>query len=390
MRILSALVFLAALDPANAFELRGSIKSYAIHQEANNLGSDIDSLDGRLRLTAKVNPTAFSGELAYEIVPLLRKNIPPQPTVLLRPRPASYRCIDLNPEVFTDDDEFFLFHNLDRALVSLSPSFAEIHIGRQAVAFGVSRVIVPTDIITLYTFNSLDQEYRIGVDAVRALIPLGELTELEVGYIAGNDFLWQQSALYARGHRNLAGSDIELVLIQFRENTLLGASVESSISDAGVWLEAAYTWTRSFEPLIMANDYFRLSTGADYKLTDDLYVFGEYHYSSAGTTRRGQVPQNIQQVAYTQGAVYLLGEHYLTPGIAWDATPLTKLNVELLTNLVDISAYLSTKLEYSLKQNLILEGGLLLPMNTGMDNLGISSEFGYYPTVVYLDLRHYF
>lgn len=345
----------------------------------------MSTLDARLRLSASVHPGAFRGEAAWELVPLFRPKLPVQPSLLLRPMPSSYRAYDFNREVFTDDDEFFLFHNLDRLFISLSPSFAELHIGRQALSFGVSRAVLPTDIITFFTFDTLDQEHRIGVDAARGLIPLGELSELELGYIAGDKFCWQQSALYGRARTNLEGSDFEVLLMHFRENTLLGASLESSVADAGIWLEAAYTWARSFELFVEAKNYFRLSVGADYNFAEGVYLFGEYHYSSAGELERALVPANLMQVAYSQGGVYLLGRHYFVPGLSWEITPLTVLRSQLLCNLSDISAYLSASLEHSLSEDLYIELGGFISINRGQ-----GSEFGYYPDIVYAALRRYF
>ena len=55
--------------------------------------------------------------------------------------------------------------------------------------------------------------------------------------------------------------------------------------------------------------------GLDYSFNGKTYTFIEYHYNGAGTDRPEDYLTNIDQSAYTRGGVYLLGVHYLAPGI---------------------------------------------------------------------------
>ena len=92
----------------------------------------------------------------------------------------------------------------------------------------------------------------------------------------------------------------------------------------------------------------------------------------------------VNQVAYTQGAVYLLGKHYLAPGFRYEFTPLRQWHGQMLINLNDPSAYLNSVFEFSLAEDVYLDFGLLYGMGPS------NSEFMLYPNVVYLAVKRYF
>ena len=91
------------------------------------------------------------------------------------------------------------------------------------------------------------------------------------------------------------------------------------------------------------------------------------------------------------GAVYLLGEHYLAPGISHELTPLVTATAEVLYNLSDASAYLHASIDYSLAENVYLAGGGYIGIGRGPTAAEpFRSEFGSYPRMVYTSFRYYF
>ena len=134
-----------------------------------------------------------------------------------------------------------------------------------------------------YSFDELDSEERIGVDAVRFRVPIGFMGELDASYLFGKDFKFEKSAFYLRSKVYLGHSDISLLALGFQENLLLGFDLSRSIGGAGFWLEAAYVIPDALAKNSTINDknYFRSTIGIDYSLTDITYGYIEYHFFSA-------------------------------------------------------------------------------------------------------------
>ena len=325
-----------------------------------------------------------------------------------------YRVDDLNLRIWPDDpgegDYVALFQNLDRLYVAVRAPTFDVFVGRQAIAWGSAKAINPTDILAPFLYTEIDVEDRIGVDAARVRIPAGLLGEVDVGYVAGEGFKWEESATFVRGKFYAGETDFALIGMAFRENALAGIDVTRAIGGAGTWCEAAYVWADAFDGRTAESedmDYLRLSVGADYSVTSGVYMYLEYHFNGAGTNEPNEYFINIlsNPTAYAEGAVYFLGRHYLLPGASWQVSPLTSLFVQVLANLSDGSFLFAPYLEYNATDNLYLSLGgyvavgenpeaLILPFasNEGEDNVIpiLNSEFGAYPTQYYAFLRYYF
>ena len=99
--------------------------------------------------------------------------------------------------------------------------------------------------------------------------------------------------------------------------------------------------------------------------------------------------------AYAEGNVYLLGRHYLSVGGTYPLTPLLPLSFLLTVNLRDPSAGVSLGLEYNIRENLYVSGGLFAglgpdPELSGGLPIAYRSEFGAYPTLLYTAVKAYF
>jgi hypothetical protein len=323
-----------------------------------------------------------------------------------------YRVDDLNLLVWPDSsdlDHVALFQNLDRLYATLHARSFDLYVGRQAIAWGSAKSINPTDIIAPFLYTEIDIEDRVGVDAARLRVPAGSLGEVDIGYVAGRDLEWEESAAFVRGKFYALKTDVSLIAMAFREHAMAGFDVTRAIGGAGAWCEAAYVWARAFDNRSAVGDeedYLRLSAGADYNFGAGVYTFLEYHYSGVGATDPQQYVENIaaNPTAYADGAVYLFGQQYLIPGVTWQATPLTSLAGQVLANLNDGSFLFAPYLEYNASDNLYLSAGgyvalgenpTAIPVTTfaSDDNVVIpsfNSEFGAYPTQYYGFLRYYY
>ena len=80
----------------------------------------------------------------------------------------------------------------------------------------------------------LDTEDRVGVDVVRVRIPVGVMGEVDTGYIFGNAFDFDKSAVFLRTQFECAETDFSVVLLAFQRDLLIGLDVARGIGGAGV------------------------------------------------------------------------------------------------------------------------------------------------------------
>ena len=311
-----------------------------------------------------------------------------------------YRVDDLNPEIWEEESgDYGILHNLDRLQLTLRLPRADLIVGRQAISWGSARAINPTDILAPFAYGEIDVEDRLGVDAVRLRAPLGLMGELDGGMAFGPDLAADNSAWFLRARYFILHTDFFGIISGFRGNTLLGFDLTRALSGFGSWLEAGYVVVED-DTTVGEHNYWRVSLGADYSLRDGTYLFAEYHYSEAGVTDPADYPPLAGLTPYREGGVYLLGRHYLIPGVTRPITPLLTATVQVITNinLENPSAYLTVTMEYSICDNSYLSWGVYKGAGKGPypddDNMFaaplIGSEFGSYAGRFYFSYRTYF
>ena len=373
----------------------------------------IGAVNNRLRLKLSINPVSWlSLDASYDFSPRIQDPSLFQESIFFASIDSSgYRADDfparLYPRTGKLAGSFGIFHNLDRFFVTVKTKIADIFIGRQAIAWGSAHFINPTDVIAPFTFNELDTEERRGVDALRVRVPLGMMDELDMGYIFGKDLKFSGSAFYLRGKIYLLKTDISALLMGFRENLLAGLDITRAVGGAGAWVEAAYVVPDFFKKdkdLYAVDEeyrknYFRASAGMDYNFSGKLYGFFEYHFNSAGGKKSIDYTEVFNKVAFTEGAVYLMGQHYLNLGVTYQVTPLIPFTGIVIVNANDGSITLSPSLEYNIAENIYISGGAYLGIGKkpdlmpGIDTVAVfrfHSEFGAYPAMFYTSFRIYF
>ncbi len=404
-------------DPRSPFSIsfNGYVKSFFTVFSFTERQSDgfglapnfLGSVNNRLRLKFGITPVeSLRLDVAYELLATVQDPALQDLDFLgLGPNAGDYRIVDLGSRIVPEAGEagggFGLFHNLDRFSLTWKLSGADITVGRQVVARGSARIVNPTDVLIPFSFNELDKEERTGVDALRIRVPLGAMSELDAGWLPGPDFRLSRGALFLRSRFSLWNTDLSLLLMDFHENLMIGLDLARSVGGASVWLETAYVLPGTFRGGDESDDpaYFRLSAGADHQLGSKTYAFAEYHFNGAGGRRSSEYAGSLDTAAYRDGSVYLLGRNYLGAGLTRQVTPLLPLTALLLWNLNDGSAMALVTGEYNVAENIYLSAGAHLGAGRGPEpvagippppGLGIRSEFGLYPDLLFVSFRLYF
>ncbi len=365
------------------------------------------SVKNRLRLKLGLSPAAnLRFVAAYELVATVQDTnlYGLDPLGIFTDR-LNYRIVDLRSRIYPQpggiEGSFGLFHNLDRFSLTWKLRAADITVGRQVIAWGNARIINPTDVLMPFAFNELDKEDRTGVDALRIRIQLGAMSELDAGLVPGPDLHLSQGAVYLRSRFPLWNADISLLLMDFRQHLMIGLDLARSVGGASVWIETAAVIAGAFREGAQPGErnYFRLSAGADHQLGPKTYGIVEYHFNGSGKRRGLDYSDSLATAAYLDGSVYLLGRHYLGAGLTRQVTPLLPVTGLLLWNLTDGSAMALVSGEYNISENIYLAAGIHIGGGEGPEliegippypGIGIKSEFGLYPDLLFASFRIYF
>jgi hypothetical protein len=370
---------------------------------------DLGAVVDRLRLKFSFLPaSAVSFNIAYEVAPEIQdRRLWAGNLFFPGIEPLEYRFADFRSRLFPGPgqvpESFGVMQNLDRCVVAFKPPAADILLGRQAIAWGSGRVVNPTDVLAPFAFNELDKEERRGVDALRVRVPLGALEEIDVGAVAGDRFSPGKDAFFVRGKIHEFKTDITGLAMAFRGHLLVGLDLARSIGGAGSWLEAAYVVPDAFRKSRTPGErnYFRASAGLDYNFSSKTYGFVEYHFNSAGAADPEAYLSLFTTTAYRDGAVYLLGRHYVNAGATYQISPLLPFTGLVIVNLTDGSFVLAPSVDYNIAQNIYLAGGAYWgvgqrpEISPGDESpapvpSALQSEFGSYPAMVYASFRIYF
>lgn len=354
----------------------------------------------RLRVNLTYNPAdSLYFAFAYDFTPRVQDpSLFTESPFAIRNNSSRYRLLDFNSRLYPVENDpigsIGIYHNLDRASVQISTEFADISIGRDAIAWGSARVINPTDVVAPYNFDQLDTEDRIGVDAIRIRIPVGVLGEIDSGYIIGDNFDFDKSALFFRTQFNSFETDFSMLLLEYQKDLLIGLDIARGIGGAGFWLETSYVSINPFgEESDKFDNYLRSSVGIDYSFGGETYTFVEYHFNGAGTADSENLMTLLDQPAYVRGGVYLLGNHYLSQGISHQLTPLINLSGQILLNLSDFSSWFAPQIAYNVAEDIHVSIGFFFsfgkhPLND--DPNQYQSEFGLYPNLFFTSFSMYF
>ncbi len=372
-RFVNCLYWLMALVvsfKANAVDVSGYFKTYPVIKYPANKSS-LTSLSNAAKIQVNASlPRDIKFEASYELTLMLEK------PSLHSEKLNTYRLFDLKTylrdEKPGNDHKITLLQNLNRLNFNATTDFGDLTIGRTPVAFGVSKSISPNDVLTPIAISVIDKEERTGVDSVILKRSLSQDLLLDVGLILGPDLKSKNSALYLRPKLSKEKLDLNLSLVRFKDKTSFGFELSHPISDAGFWIDASYLDNN----LSLYKDFWRATTGVDYKFKNSFYLAVEYHYngSSLGTS-----------YPYPEDFIYLRDEHYGIFTMSYELTPLLVLSGQSYANLNDGSNFLMPKVEYNLTDNSYLGFGTYL----GLGN-NIKTEFGRATNTYYSSFRYYY
>lgn len=397
------LLLTSPLSNATEFFYSGYLKSYALWQDEieiennpENISSQFQSQNSMRLMGSGYTESSGNVEAHYEIQPVyysesIRENSGGIGSTLSLGS-NRYRYKDLDVILKEEGDHLVIWQNLDRLNYQYGNEYGDLTIGRQVISFGSARFINPTDIFIPFTISTLNQEYRVGIDALRYQAELGDFATLDTGLIIGEDAKKENSAIFLRGKNSIEGNDIEAMFIKLDDAWLLGGGIERALGDFGFWFETAYVHLDEST----SDSYWRSSIGSDYAISDNIIMMLEYHHNGAGSSNPNNYIKLLSEEPYQKAGIFLLGQHYLIPGLTWTATPLISVSGSGFLNMGDQSVFFNLSSEVNWSDNLYSDFGAYLSYGDTLEydistqNVSFGSEFGAYPLSIYASLRYYF
>ncbi|PKN47670.1 MAG: hypothetical protein CVU59_02005 [Deltaproteobacteria bacterium HGW-Deltaproteobacteria-17] len=328
---------------------------------------------------------------------------------------------------------------LDRLYFQTRLGPVDILVGRQPVSFGVGFIWQPADLLAPFSPLDIDKEFKPGVDAVRLNLNLGSFTELALVGVAGAPSclhisiptaadplapsVWQTpagercspgeprldvdaSSLAARFRTTVGEFDLGALAGWVRGDWVVGAFTAGTLGRWKIRSEATFTWDAGVtEPgdadYSFRRRYVRAVAGVDYSFdfSKALHVFSELHYNGFGTRDPDDYALILASARVAQFAeISSLGQYYFGSGAVWELTEKLKWSALAMVNLTDPSAHLSTSVEILLSDESMLQIGGFVPIGRrpefltagGLPSLALRSEFGMYPSMIFIMFKRYY
>jgi len=233
------------------------------------------------------------------------------------------RLFDLT-EAISEDDRYILYHRLDWAYISISPSWGLIRLGRQAVTWGNGFLFNPMDLLNPFAPTDIIRDYKMGDDMALFQTRLPRVGELQLLYVPRRNPLtdrveWDSSSLGGKLHLAKGTFEFDIMAARHYDDYVIGA---------GIW------GGKNFYGLL------------------------EFYYNGLGNDDYGQAlldPELADRVA--RGELFTLGRAYLAGRINMEVHPLFNIYVTAINNVEDPSGLIQTYGVADLMQNLQLTIG---------------------------------
>lgn len=301
------------------------------------------------------------------------------------------------------DDDLTLRGRVDRLSLKWSTDGFDLTVGRQPITFGHANVFTPLDLVNPFNPAVIDQEYKPGVDAVRADLYAGVASQLTfAGAYAGG---WNRDGLVLAlyGQSTIRVTDVGLFLGSIQGDTVFGTTVVTSLGAVGLTSDVTLTL-----PADDADPFVRGTIGAFFRPTTTTTVTVEAYVQTLGATTPDTLLRTTADPRFARGELWLMGAVYGAAAVSQEITPTIVASVALIANPLDPSGFIAPSVNWSVDENVDVSLGGFVGIGARPDDLDplallgptgpvepseltyLNSEFGTYPGVVFAQARVYF
>ena len=285
---------------------------------------------------------------------------------------------------------------IDRLNARYSHDRLDLIVGRQPINLATTFYFTPNDFFAPFAAQVFYRVYKAGVDAIRAEVRLGDLSQLSLISVLGyksdleSDTGWSDDPSSERtsylGRISTVIHDFEWALLTgvVRENNIIGGSLQGELFK---WLGVRAEGHVADPDDPQQNSYSELSVGVEHRWENSLDIRLEQFYHGSGASSPSDY---FTKYTATQGESSYLGRNYTALGIGYELTPLLNAEMLAIANLTDHSYQLLFNAIYSLSDEAELVVNLGMPIGDEPEGAEIKSEFGLSPYRANIEVRIYF
>ena len=356
----------------------------------------------RMRLSFGAQPTSWlNAEIAYE----QRARTVSENSgsgggsgVLLSGSRAPYRVSQIDDSLVEIGDTFSYRHELDRAFAAVYRGRTEVTVGRQVIGWGRGMRFGAVDIFAPFSPLESDREWRRGIDAVRASIPLTDLISLDAVAAIGESL--DASSFVARMHGYIGDLDGEVIFGRRYEDHLYAATASCPVY--GAELHGEFALFKTPKPCPDGGTFGRDDLvaksiiGGSYSIDAgaELMMIAEYHFSGFGTSEIENAEMRLEdpifRERYLRGDMQILGKHAGLVQAAYGIAGVSPLNLSWVFSPTDGSGVLAAAVSWIFSDNVTLAATAYLPYGAEPERGEIRSEYGGTPVSALVQISFYY
>ena len=285
---------------------------------------------------------------------------------------------------------------MDRLNARYSHGRLDLIVGRQPINLATTFYFTPNDFFAPFAAQVFYRVYKAGVDAMRAEVRLGDLSQLTLLSVLGyktdpaSDTGWSNSPHSDRvsylGRISTVFHDFEWSLLAgvVRETNIIGGSLQGELFQ---WLGVRAEGHVADPDESALDSYSEVSVGLEHRWTNSLDIRMEQFYHGKGSDSASDY---LTRYSAAQGESSYLGRDYTALGLGYEFTPLLRGDMLAIANLNDHSYLLSFNAVYSLSDEAELAVNVGIPIGDEPEGAQIKSEFGLSPYTSNIEVRIYF
>ncbi|MCP4625805.1 MAG: hypothetical protein GY850_20160 [bacterium] len=293
---------------------------------------------------------------------------------------------------FSNDDYIHLA--IDQLNVRGSFNRMDLVLGRQPINLATTFYFSPNDFFAPFAAQAFYRVYKPGVDAVRAEVRLGDLSQLSLISVFGyerdsnRDTGWSDRPDSNRasyiGRISTVFYDVEWALLGgvVRDNRIIGGSLQGEFFK---WLGVRAEGHIAHPDDSQIDSHSEISIGVEHRWSNSLEIRLEQFYHGSGS---GSVSDYLANAVQHEN--YYLGRNYTALGASYEFTPLLTAAMVAIANLTDHSYLISCNAIYSLADEAELAVNIGVPIGDNPKGPMIKSEFGSSPYSAQIEVRFYF
>lgn len=298
-------------------------------------------------------------------------------------------------------DQTLITQKIDRLALGYTTANFVIRVGRQALTWGAGMVFHPMDLVDPFAPDTVDTEYKPGVDMAYMQWLFGDGSDLQFiavprAPMTSGTPTWDASTFALHYHRAFGELDTTLLLARDHGDWTSGVGLSGSLGGA--------VWNAEVIPTVEADGAVRISGLANISSATTLFgrnatVFAEYFHNGFGVAAKGTaydaLPADLKD-RLLRGQVFNTSQDYAAGGMTLEWTPLLSLSPSIIANLDDGSFYAAAEANWSLSDNADLIAGAQVPIGPagteygGLPASGSTAPYVAPATTAYVQLRQHF